>query len=133
MAATQPSTGEARSPISRKERAVAGLESFRDRLAEKHGLDPVVAKTDEWADDVGRTVKHGQMGGRFVMMIQAAVTLAVGVLVVGSIFNALPAADGPMANASDQVERLTGTAFELAPIVLIVIVASLVLRIVRGL
>lgn len=109
------------------------LESGRDQLAEEHGLEHVVAKTDEWADDVGRTIKNGQMTSRFTLMVQAAVTLAVGVLIVGSIFDALPSVDGPMANASIQVQQLTGTAFELAPIVLIVIVAALVLSIVRGL
>ena len=38
-----------------------------------------------------------------------------------------------MANASVRVEELTATSFELAPIILIVIVAALVINIVRGL
>jgi hypothetical protein len=64
-------------------------------------------------------------------MIQIAVVLAVAVLITGNIFDAVPAATGPMANASTAVENQTGTAFELAPITLIVIVASIVIQIVR--
>lgn len=78
-----------------------------------------------------RTIESGQMTGQFTMMVQVAVTLAVGVLIVGQIFDALPSSDGPLANASVQVEEMTATAFELAPIVLIVVVAALVIGVVR--
>jgi hypothetical protein len=81
--------------------------------------------------DETREVQSGQMVGQFNMMIQIAVTLAVGVLIVGEIFNALPDVSGPLGNASTQVESLTGTAFELAPVVLIVVVAALVISVVR--
>jgi hypothetical protein len=81
--------------------------------------------------DETREVQSGQMIGQFNMMIQVAVTLAVGVLIVGQIFNSLPAVEGPLGNASDQVQDLTGTAFELAPVVLIVVVAALVISVVR--
>jgi hypothetical protein len=77
-----------------------------------------------------RTLRSGQMSSQFTMMVQVAVTLAVGVLIVGEIFNALPNS-GALTNASDAVETQTGTAFELAPIVLIVVVASLVIGVVR--
>jgi hypothetical protein len=82
-------------------------------------------------DEATRTLRSGQMTSQFTMMIQVAVTLAVGVLIVGQIFDALPATTGPLSNASTQVESLTGTAFELAPVVLIVIVAALVIGVVR--
>jgi len=78
-----------------------------------------------------RRIQSGQMTSDFTRMIQIAVTLAVGVLIVGQIFAALPSTTGPLSNASDQVESLTGTAFELAPIVLVVIVAALVIGVVR--
>jgi len=81
--------------------------------------------------DETREVQSGQMIQQFNMMIQVAVTLAVGVLIVGQIFNALPSVSGPLGNASDQVQSLTGTAFELAPVVLIVVVAALVISVVR--
>lgn len=81
-------------------------------------------------DEAARTVRTGQMTNQFTMMVQVAVTLAVGVLIVGEIFNALPST-GALSNASTAVENQTGTAFELAPIVLIVIVASLVIGVVR--
>lgn len=82
-------------------------------------------------DEATRTLRSGQMTSQFTMMIQVAVTLAVGVLIVGQIFDALPATSGPLSNASDQVESLTATAFELAPVVLIVVVAALVIGVVR--
>jgi hypothetical protein len=82
-------------------------------------------------EEATRTIHSGQMTNRFTMMIQVAVTLAVGVLIVGQIFDALPSTTGPLSNASDQVESLTATAFELAPIVLIVVVAALVIGVVR--
>jgi hypothetical protein len=81
--------------------------------------------------DETREVESGQMIGQFNMMIQVAVTLAVGVLIVGQIFNSLPTVEGPLGNASEQVQSLTGTAFELAPVVLIVVVAALVISVVR--
>jgi len=82
-------------------------------------------------DEATRTLRSGQMTSQFTMMIQVAVTLAVGVLIVGQIFDALPSTSGPLSNASDQVETLTATAFELAPVVLIVVVAALVIGVVR--
>jgi hypothetical protein len=80
-----------------------------------------------------REVQSGQMTSQFTMMIQLAVTLAIGVLIVGQIFNALPTVDGPLGNASDQVQSLTGQAFELAPVILIVLVATLLIGVVRRL
>jgi hypothetical protein len=77
------------------------------------------------------TLRSGQMTSQFTMMIQVAVTLAVGVLIVGQIFDALPAVTGPLSNASSQVESLTADAFTLAPVVLIVVVAALVISVVR--
>jgi hypothetical protein len=69
--------------------------------------------------------------GMVTIMIQIAITLAVGVLITGQIFNALPQPSGPPGNASTQVQQLTATAFELAPVVLIVVVAAAVIGVVR--
>lgn len=69
--------------------------------------------------------------GGVLAMIQIAVVLAVAVLVVGQIFGALPAPTGAMSTAFDAVETQTATAFELAPIVMIVIVSAIVIRQVR--
>jgi len=82
------------------------------------------------AEQATETVRSGQMTSQFTMMVQVAVTLAVGVLVVGSVFTSLPS-NGALGNASTRVEDLTGQAFELAPIVLIVIVAALIIQVVR--
>jgi hypothetical protein len=69
--------------------------------------------------------------GMVTMMVQIAVTLAVGVLVTGQIFGALPQTDGALGNASVQIQELTATAFELAPVILIVVVAAAVISVVR--
>jgi hypothetical protein len=66
-----------------------------------------------------------------VAMINVAVVLAVAVLVVGQIFGALPAPTGALSGAYDQVENMTATAFELAPITMIVVVAAIVIRQIR--
>jgi len=65
-------------------------------------------------------------------LVQLSVTLAVGVLILGEIFNALPAPPkGSLRTASQQVEQITAQAFELAPVILIVIVAAVVISVVR--
>jgi len=80
-----------------------------------------------------RARTHG-VGQQFSMMIRGAVLLAVGVFVVGSIFSAITVSSGdPLYNASAQVESLTGEAFSIAPVVLIVVVAVLILTFVRDL
>jgi hypothetical protein len=89
----------------------------------------------EMAADVGETKTEEtdiRQSMTFNNMIRASVTLGVGVLIVGEIFNSLPTPDGALSNASDTVESTTGDAFELAPVVLIVIVAGLILGAVRG-
>lgn len=66
-----------------------------------------------------------------LMMIQSSIVLAVAVLVTGRVFEAMPDLSGPMADAYAAVQAQTGTAFELAPIVLIVLVAAVVIATVR--
>ena len=60
------------------------------------------------------------------------VALAVGVFIVSAIFQAIPNSN-TLGGAQDQVESLTGEAFQIAPVVLIVIVAVLILQFVRDL
>lgn len=64
-------------------------------------------------------------------MVQISIVLGVAVLVVGRVFDALPSLSGPMSSAYTAVQTQTGTAFELAPIVLIVVVAGVVIATVR--
>lgn len=66
-----------------------------------------------------------------VAMINVAIVLAVAVLIVGQIFGALPAPSGSLSGAFDTVESLTAQAFELAGVVMIVIVSGIVLRTIR--
>jgi hypothetical protein len=66
----------------------------------------------------------------FNRMVTAAVTLIVGVLVFNQILSALPTTSGGINRSG-----ITGTiesAFQLAPVVLIVLVAALVLAQVAG-
>jgi len=101
----------------------------RDVLGDAYDWGAAARGFDQ--DEATRELRSGQMTSQFTMMIQVAVTLAVGVLIVGQIFDALPSTSGPLSNASAQVESLTATAFELAPVVLIVVVAALVIGVVR--
>ena len=81
----------------------------------------------------GSTARHGLMN-EMGMMIRGAVLLSVGVFVVGAIFGAISLEDGdPLYSSFVELENLTGQAFEIAPIVLIVIVAVLILSFVREL
>ena len=82
-----------------------------------------------------RTFESGQVTGSFGVLIQGAVMLAVGIFVVISVFDAIPEAgeDESALHASQtRLEELTGQAFEIAPIVLIVIVAFVIMQYVRG-
>ena len=101
------------------------------RTAHDRGAAAVDSRpVDERASEMRR---HG-VAGQFSMMIRGAVLLAVGVFVVGAIFSAInPSSGDPLYNPSTQVEDLTGQAFEIAPVVLIVIVAVLILTFVRDL
>jgi len=85
-----------------------------------------------WSQRKEAMTRHG-VAGEFGMLIRGAVLLAVGVFVVGAIFSAIPDDQDALSNASTQVEDLTGQAFELAPIVLLVIVAVMILAFVRDL
>jgi len=77
--------------------------------------------------------RHGVMDS-FAMMIRGATLLAVGVFVVGAIFGSISLSSGdPLYSSFGTLEDLTGQAFEIAPIVLIVIVAVLILSFVRDL
>jgi|APHM01.1.fsa_nt_gi hypothetical protein len=81
--------------------------------------------------DDRRARRHG-VTQQFSMMIRGAVALAVGVFIVSAIFTAIPDTN-TLGGAQDQVESLTGQAFEIAPVVLIVLVAVLILQFVRDL
>jgi hypothetical protein len=67
----------------------------------------------------------------FNSMVAAAVTLIVGVLIYNNVFDALPDTTGAIngTSVSDTIE----SAFLLAPVALIVLVAALVLAQIGGL
>lgn len=76
------------------------------------------------------TRKASQMG-TFNSMVASAVTLIVGVLIFNSINGSLPSTTGGI-NASTSVVPTIESAFQLAPIVLVVLVAALILAQVSG-
>ena len=75
------------------------------------------------------TRKHSQ-GASFNRMVTAAVTLIIGVLVFNQILGALPTSSTGI-NRTGIVSTVE-SAFQLAPVVLIVLVAALVLAQVSG-
>jgi hypothetical protein len=66
----------------------------------------------------------------FNRMVTAAVTLIVGILIFNQVQSALPATSGGI-NETPIVSTIS-SAFELAPVVLIVLVAALILAQVAG-
>jgi len=88
------------------------------------------ADTASPADEPGLTTRiHSQMVS-FNRMVTAAVTLIVGVLVFNQILSALPTTSAGI-NRTGIVSTIE-SAFVLAPVVLIVLVAALVLAQVAG-
>jgi len=69
--------------------------------------------------------------GTFNMIVASAVTLIVGVLIYNNVFDALPDTTGAINGTT--VSNTIESAFLLAPVALIVIVAALVLRQIGGL
>lgn len=75
------------------------------------------------------TRRHSQTAS-FNRMVTAAVTLIVGVLVFNQILDALPTVSGGINRSS--IVSTVDSAFALAPVVLIVLIAALVLAQVSG-
>lgn len=63
-------------------------------------------------------------------MVTAAITLIVGVLVFNQILSALPSTSGGVNRTA--ITGVVDSAFQLAPVVLIVLVAALILAQVSG-
>lgn len=66
----------------------------------------------------------------FNRMVTAAVTLIVGILIFNQVQSALPSTDGGI-NETPVINTIE-SAFELAPVVLVVLVAALILAQVAG-
>jgi len=93
-------------------------------------MSATTAQTPSTEPSPGTTTRrHSQMVS-FNRMVTAAVTLIVGVLVFNQILDALPTTSGGV-NRSGIVSTIESS-FQLAPVVLIVLVAALVLAQVAG-
>jgi len=77
------------------------------------------------AGDAELVTRSANQMGTFNNLVAAAITLIVGVLVYNETFAALPNVDGAINGT--EVSSTVESAFTLAPVVLIVIVAVLVL------
>ena len=84
----------------------------------------------EVTNGIGHMSTRNDQAGSFIQLITAAIVLVVGVLIFNEINASLPASDGGI-NGTAVVTDIS-TAMELAPIVLLVIVASIVLAQVSG-
>lgn len=72
--------------------------------------------------------QFGQMGA-FRTMIKVGILLGVGVVVLAGVFNGLPSdSSGPIANETDNIENGVADALGLAPVVLLVLVAVVILN-----
>lgn len=77
------------------------------------------------------TRRHSQ-GATFNRMVTAALTLIIGVLVFNQVVDSLPAVSGSNVINRSGITGPIESAFQLAPVVLIVLVASLILAQVTG-
>ena len=91
-----------------------------------------------YGDELGKRVADGrwrearQMADRMLTVVILGVVIIVGILVYGQIESALPAPDNTnLADAQNNTTDTFGSAMELAPVVLLVIIASLILAVVR--
>jgi hypothetical protein len=80
----------------------------------------------------GRRHQAKQMVDQMLAVVVIGVVIIVGILVYGEIESSLPAPDNSnLANTQDNTTNTFGDAMELAPVVLLVIIASLILSVVR--
>jgi len=110
---------------------VFGTSEVRGALERAHSLGDATITAVRGGDSTRAGQRHG-VTGQFSMMIRGAVALAVGVFITSAIFSAIPDTN-TLGGAQTQVQDLTGQAFEIAPVVLIVLVAVLILQFVRDL
>jgi len=84
----------------------------------------------EVTNGIGQMSTRNDQAGSFIQLITAAIVLVVGVLIFNEIESSLPDSAGGINDTA--VVGDISTAMELAPIVLLVIVASIVLAQVSG-
>ena len=140
----RPGIGKKQLEQTRRGRALDGfLNAMPNRLVEfgRNAFDAQAALSLAMGftnpltrTEARETFESGQVTESFGVLIQGAVFLAVGIFVVIAIFDAIPTPEdaGPLADSQVRLEELTGQAFEIAPIVLIVIVAFVIMQYVRG-
>jgi hypothetical protein len=91
----------------------------------------------QFGDELGTNLAEGrwhqarQMVDQMLAVVVIGIVIIVGILVYGEIESSLPAPDGQLADTSDNATNTFGDAMELAPVVLLVIIASLILAVVR--
>jgi Na+/H+ antiporter NhaC len=110
---------------------VFATSEVRDALERARSLGDATIMAARDGESTRDGQRHG-VTGQFSMMIRGAVALAVGVFITSAIFSAIPDTN-TLGGAQTQVQDLTGQAFEIAPVVLIVLVAVLILQFVRDL
>jgi len=84
----------------------------------------------EVTNGIGQMSTRNDQAGSFIQLVTASIVLIVGILIFNEINASLPTTSGGI-NSTNVVGDIS-TAMELAPIVLLVIVASIVLAQVSG-
>ena len=106
-----------------------GIRAGAQRLKDK------ATETYEEQRERGRgRVMSVAVTGTIMTVVVAAVVLLVGVLVFSQVASTMPTPDnGQLANTTDSIVSTTGNVFDLAVVVLVVLVASAILGIVMRL
>lgn len=91
-----------------------------------------------YGDQMGAHIANGrygaarQMADRMLTVVVVGIVIITGILVYGEVNSALPSpSDSNLSNAQSNATGTFSDAMELAPVVLIVVVASLILAVVR--
>jgi len=122
-------------------------QKFRDlSTAAKMQLIIVLGYLDlaeEWAEEwvansaIGRWTPKTRMGqraqsGAVLTVVVVGIIIIIGILVYSEIQSALPTpSNNDLSNASNNATSTFGDAMELAPVILIVLIASVVLAVVQ--
>lgn len=102
-------------------------------------LDAAEAWAEEWVDGtaLGRWEPSTRMGNRaqssaVLTVVVVGIIIIIGILVYAEIESALPTpSNSDLSNASDNATGTFGDSMELAPVILLVLIASVILAVVQ--
>lgn len=101
-----------------------------------HGMDALERLGERKADSIvpdGDTRAHeAAQTGTVLTVVTLGITIIIGILIYGQVQSALPSpGNSDLQNASDNSTQTFADAMELAPVIMLVLLASVVLAVVQ--